>query len=51
MNPWSALLNGGMLAQGRGGSNEEGFPVVGQFPISRVVSMGRRNTQLGPNFH
>jgi len=24
MNPWSALLNGGMLAQGRGGSNEEG---------------------------
>ena len=24
MNPWSALLNGGMLAQGRGGGNEEG---------------------------
>jgi hypothetical protein len=24
MNPWSALLNGGMLAQGRGGGNDEG---------------------------
>ena len=24
MNPWSALLNGAMLAQGRGGGNEEG---------------------------
>src|SRR5258708_37164351 len=24
MNPWSALLNGGMLAQGRYGSNGEG---------------------------
>ena len=24
MNPWSALLNGGMLAQGRSGGNEEG---------------------------
>ena len=24
MNPWSALLNGGMLAQGRNGSNGEG---------------------------
>ena len=23
MNPWSALLNGAMLAQGRGGGNEE----------------------------
>ena len=23
MNPWSALLNGGMLAQGRGGGNGE----------------------------
>jgi len=37
MNPWSALLNGGMLAQGRSGGNEEGFPVVGQFPITRLT--------------
>jgi len=33
VNPWSALLNGGMLAQGRGGSNGRGL-IVGQFEIS-----------------
>src|ERR1700675_4306541 len=33
MNPWSALLNGGMLAQGRSGGNAEGqFGQAGPFP-------------------
>jgi hypothetical protein len=36
VNPWSALLNGGMLAQGRSGGNEEG----GSEPVANFQEDG-----------
>jgi hypothetical protein len=46
VNPWSALLNGGMLAQGRGGGNEEGgFEASGQ--LSSGSERARRRLCVG----
>lgn len=39
MNPWSALLNGGMLAQGNGGGND----VTGTGTVINVQDAGDRS--------